>query len=153
MKYLLAIIGISLLALGCNKGDFNTVPVITFKSIEPNAFQTDNVTPLGHPMLTITLKDAEGDFGFNDGFDTSYVYVKNMFFNPALEDSFKFPTLSGIDRKNLSVDVSVDLKALALGSGLPGPNVDTIYFEVYVKDFAKNKSNVVQAGPLYLVTP
>ncbi|HMT96635.1 MAG TPA: hypothetical protein PKC62_08105 [Ferruginibacter sp.] len=153
MKYLLAIIGISLLALGCNKGDFNTVPVITFKSIEPNAFQTDNVTPLGHPMLTITLKDAEGDFGFNDGFDTSYVYVKNMFFTPALEDSFKFPTLSGIDRKNLSVDVSVDLKALALGSGLPGPNVDTIYFEVYVKDFAKNKSNVVQAGPLYLVTP
>lgn len=153
MKYLLAIIGISLLASGCNKGDFNTVPVITFKSIEPNAFQTDNVTPLGHPMLTITLKDAEGDFGFNDGFDTSYVYVKNMFFTPALEDSFKFPTLSGIDRKNLSVDVSVDLKALALGSGLPGPNVDTIYFEVYVKDFAKNKSNVVQAGPLYLVTP
>lgn len=153
MKFIPAFAFICLLFTGCKKGDFNTVPVISFKSIEPNVFQTDNVTPLGHPMLTITLKDAEGDFGFQDGFDTSYVYVKNTFLIPALEDSFKFPPLSGIDRKNLDVDVSVDLKALALGSGLPGPNVDTLYFEVYVKDFAKNKSNVVQAGPLYLVTP
>jgi hypothetical protein len=135
-----------LLLLGfgaCKKDNFTTAPQIKFKSISPD-FAASNITTVNKesaPKLTIEVTDAEGDLGFIIGKDTSRVYVKNLKSNNI--DSFNFPDLQTGAGKNFKADVVVNLfDALECVSG-PRPRTDTLYFEVYVKDFAKNKSNVI----------
>lgn len=153
MRYILILAVIALGFLGCKKDKFNTVPEIKFKKISPDTWYSNNLTTDG-PVLTFTLTDAEGDFGFNDNADTSYVYVKNITIPPFRLDSLKFPVLTSLSRKNLNVDIEVNIRSvLANTLGRPRPYTDTLQFEVYVKDFAKNKSNVILAQPLYYITP
>lgn len=147
--------------ISCGKDKYTSAPQIKFKSI--TSPYLDN-SPRGvNPILVIELTDAEGDFGFAEGKDTSYVYVKNVK-APFKLDSFKFPAiLSKAVKKNFKADVETNLLGEGTGgtSALPGlpagarrPYTDTVFYEVYVKDFAKNKSNVIRTGdPLFLIFP
>ena len=105
--------------------------------------------------MSFQLWDAEGDFGFQDGKDTSYVYVKTYLNNiPRGEDSLKFPSLPGINRSNLNVDINVLLSTLLITySDLNVPQTDTFTFDVYVRDFANNKSNTITTDPVYYYVP
>ena len=154
MRYILILAVIALGFLSCKKDKFNTVPEIKFKKISPDTWYSNNLDPTQGPVLTFTLTDAEGDFGFKDNADTSYVYVKNLKVPPFRIDSLKFPVLTSLSRTNLNVDVEVNIRSvLANTLGRPRPYTDTLRFEVYVKDFAKNKSNVIIAEPVYYITP
>ena len=145
----------------CNKDKYTSAPQIKFKSIT-SPFFANSLTD--KPILIIELTDAEGDFGFKEGKDTSYVFVKNTR-SPFKLDSFKFPSaLSKAVKKNFKGDVEIDLRGNGTGgsNALPGPPplgarrpyTDTVYYEVYVKDFAKNKSNVIKtADPFLYITP
>jgi hypothetical protein len=165
MRYLLLAIIVCTLIFSCNKNNGNSAPEIKFKSITPTVLST---TPnsLFVPLLTIEIKDAEGDIGFKEQKDTSYIYIKNLTISPFRVDSFKFPeSLSAVAKKNFKADVAIDLRNTQTGgsgvfypapivSGRPKPFLDSMYFEVYVKDFAKNKSNVIRTdAPLVLITP
>ena len=144
----------SILFLSCKKDKYSSTPQITYTSLSPDSWSRENLNPNGGPLLTFQLTDAEGDFGFQDGKDTSYVYVKNLTIPPFEMDSFKFPALPLSDKKNLNVAVDVSLTEALKCSPLPSPHTDTIYFEVYVQDFAKNKSNVLQLPqPVYYYCP
>jgi len=132
----------------CGKDKFNSVPEIKFTSISPNVISNSSFP--GQIDLTFQLKDAEGDFGVGGGQDSSFVYVKNITTSQEL-DSFKFPVLNGISRKNLDVEVTANILRDAKPSNIPAPYTDTLYFEIYVKDNAGHKSNVEQAGPLYYI--
>jgi hypothetical protein len=81
-------------------------------------------------------------------------------------DSFELPSnISSIATANFKADVDIDLTnkgalptggrgVMASSTGRPRPFTDTLYFEVYVKDFAKNKSNVIKTSdPLLFITP
>ena len=154
MRYTLSIIIVALLFLGCKKDKFTTAPQISFNSFSPNT-SFSNSTAIVGPMLNIQLTDSEGDFGFKDNQDTSYVYIKNLTTFPYNIDSLKFPSLGNLPTKNLNVEVSVDLRrgrGILAGSGI-AHRTDTLFFEVYVKDFARNKSNVIKTEPFYLVNP
>lgn len=152
MRYTLLISILALLFIGCKKDKFTTAPQISFKSVKPDVWYSSNINPYEGPLLTIHLTDSEGDFGFANNKDTSYVYVKNITIPPYKIDSLKFPSLTSLNTKNLNVDVSVMIRSVLQGSGRPKPYVDTLYFEVYVKDFAKNKSNVITTDkPVYYV--
>ena len=154
MRYILIFAVIALGFLSCNKDKFNTVPEIKFKNISPDTWYSNNLDPTQGPMLTINLTDAEGDFGFKDNIDTSYVYVKNIKVPPFKIDSLKFPVLTAISGSRLDVDVEVNLRSVLARTIRPlRPYTDTLQFEVYVKDFAKNKSNVLTVGPVYYITP
>lgn len=154
MRYILIFAVIALGFLSCNKDKFNTVPEIKFKSISPDTWYSTNLDPNQGPILTISLTDAEGDFGFKDNSDTSYVYVKNTKIPPFRIDSLKFPVLSAISGSKLDVDIEVNIRSVLAKTIRPiRPYTDTLQFEVYVKDFAKNKSNVLSVGPLYYITP
>ncbi|MGC4104216.1 hypothetical protein [Ferruginibacter sp.] len=155
MRYILSVALVALLLSACKKDKFTTVPQISFKSFSPNTWYANSTVKPG-PMMNIKLTDLEGDFGFNVGKDTSYVYVKNLTIPPYNVDSLEFPVLSSTNLgKNLDVTVSFDLQSgrgILQGTGI-AHRTDTLYFEVYVKDFAKNKSNVVKSDPFYLVNP
>ncbi len=149
----------ALFLISCNKDKYTSAPQITFKSINPNVWISDNPSQTDGPILTLHLTDAEGDFGFQVDKDTSYVYLKTYLNNDPIssneaDDSLQFPDLTGIDRKNLSVDVNVLLTQALVFSARPRPFTDTLTFDVFVKDFAKHKSNVIRtATPVYYFSP
>jgi len=97
----------------------------------------------------LQLTDAEGDFG-----DTSYIYVRNLTTDSLRLDSFKFPNLATLNTKNLNVQVDVILANLIPSIVNPPSTVtDTLFFEIYVKDRANNKSNVITTtDPLFLIS-
>ena len=138
---------------GCKKDKFTSVPQIKFNTIERQVWLSTNTVIDPGPLLKLQLTDLEGDFGFQDNKDTSYVYVKNITIAPFKIDSLKFPKLSLADRKNLNAEISVDLKSVLARSNRTPPYIDSLYFEVYVVDFAKNKSNVIKTEKpvLYVV--
>ncbi len=157
MKYFVAIIGIAALLSACGKDKFTTDPQITFNSIKPNNYAAGTNISVPGPKLSIQLKDLEGDFRFEGGVDTSYVYVKNVTVAPFTVDSFPFPASTNIKRNNLNAEVVVDLKEgrVLYGSSTPPrlPYVDTLYFDVYVQDIGKHKSNVIRTSdPVFYLT-
>jgi len=153
MRAILLLLITGLFFISCKKDKFNTVPQIVFKSLSPNSYRSDNLDPNSGPFLSFQLTDAEGDFGFK-GKDSSWVYIKNLSTPPFITDSVKFPDLSDLKMtSNLNATISVNLNsALPPASSVPG-TTDTLSFEIYVIDFAKNKSNVITSEPLYYITP
>ncbi len=145
MRYTLLIIMLALFLVACKKDKFTTVPAITFKSFKPDAYAS-NSPPGGFPVMTIHVTDLEGDLGFVSGKDTSYIYITNLRTNKF--DSLRLPNIAGSAKKNFEGDVEVDMKGFL---GVPNNAVkDTIYFNVYLKDFAKNKSNQIKTDkPVY----
>ena len=151
MRYLSLLVVLVVVFSACKKNKYTTEPQVKFKSISPdNAASSLTFTQKEFaPKLTIEVTDAEGDLGLVPGVDTTRIYIKNILLNKI--DSFDMPeALPGT--KNFKADVEVNLYN-TLGCravGPPRPRTDTIYYEVYVKDFAKNKSNVITTDkPVY----
>lgn len=153
MRYIILIIAVLFLFSACKKDKFTTVPQITFKSIKPNAaFSNIPFNQQVIPVLTFEVTDAEGDLGYIDGSDTSKVYIKNLL--NGKEDSMVLPDISTVALKNFKGDISITLSTVLGGSNRPRPKTDTLFFEVYVTDFAKNKSNVIiTSDPVYYISP
>ncbi|MGF2414876.1 hypothetical protein [Ferruginibacter sp.] len=153
MRYTLLIVTLAIFFTACKKDKFTTVPQISFESVKPNSAYSN--IPLNQqyiPSLTISVTDAEGDLGFISGKDTSKIYVKNLL--TGKEDSLILPNISTAAVKDFKGEISVDLSTLLGASTRPRPKVDTLFFEVYIKDFAKNKSNVIVSGdPVFYITP
>ena len=152
MRTTFLILAVGLVFCSCNKDKFTTAPQISYKSIKPNVFSAN--IPIGGqelPVLTFHITDAEGDLGVTAK-DSAFVYVTNLLTNTS--DSFLFPNISSISKSNFDADVSVSIGTgnLLRGSTRPRPKTDTVFYSMYVKDFAKNKSNIITAGdPLYYV--
>jgi hypothetical protein len=149
MRYPLLFTIAILVFTGCKKDKFTTVPQIKFKSISPTVVVTGLGVP--DPILSINITDAEGDIGITST-DTAYIYMKNLLTNHF--DSLAFPDLLTAAKSNFQADVEFVTTKVFKCKTLPGNppplHTDTLYFEVYIKDFAKNKSNVITtAYPVY----
>ena len=154
MRIVLFFSAFILIFASCKKDKYTTAPQIKFKSVNPNVsssavLATDSDLS---PKLTIEITDAEGDLGYVQGFDTSMIYIKNLLTQNL--DSFLLPDIQTAGTKNFKADIIVNLfDVLECGPVPPfpiRPRTDTTFFEVYVTDFAKNKSNVIVTGdPVY----
>ena len=143
MRYTLLISIIVLFFSACKKDKYTTAPQIVFKSFNPAEGSNYN-TNADAPKLVLEITDAEGDLGFIKGKDTSKVYIKNML--TGKEDSLILPNLSAVSKSNFKATIDVNLFSVMGGRTLPinqRPYADNLQFQVYVKDFAKNKSNVI----------
>jgi hypothetical protein len=151
MKYSIAIFILSLAIFSCKKDKFTTAPQIKFVRLSPNFAQSD-ITSLdpNAPKLTIEVTDAEGDLGGQDVTDSSMIYLKNLKSNNI--DSFRFPDLTRAQQNNFKAEITVSLFN-ALDCVTPGPRrprTDTVFYEIYVRDAKKNKSNVITStDPLF----
>lgn len=152
MRTVFALMVCFALFLSCKKDKFETVPHIEYKSIKPNV--TGNLID-SRVILTFKLTDAEGDFGPVTDKDTAFIYVFNRL--KSTLDSVEFPDLGAAAGKNFSSDVEVELSTgsrnFLSNNCNPGtPSTDTLFFDIYVKDFGKNKSNVITTtDPLYFI--
>ncbi len=152
MRTILFLVLIVFFMISCSKDKFTSEPKITYSSITPNSWSSDN-TSINGPLLKFQLTDLEGDFGFQDT-SVSYVYVRNVADSLSHFDSIPFPPMNIVDKKNLNVEVSVDLGNILPPASAIRPHTDTLFFELYVRDFAKNKSNIIISGnPLYFISP
>ena len=142
-----------MLIFSCKKDKFKTEPQISFKSIKPSRVSSSITrTDPDLPFITIHVTDGNGDLGFREGKDTSRVYIKNLLTSKT--DSLLLPDLSGVAGKNFEADIEIGLFNVLGVSNRPRPKVDTLFFEIYVTDFAKNKSNVIISDePLLYVSP
>lgn len=142
---------LSAVLLSCKKDKYTSAPQISFKSYSGNV--AINAAGQQGPDMKLELTDAEGDLGYLD--KNTYVFVKNITIPPFKEDSLRIPDLSSISRKNLKVELDVRMTSVLTNSGQPTrPYTDTLFFEVFVRDLAGNKSNVITTTePLFLITP
>jgi hypothetical protein len=152
MRNTIIIFIISLLAVSCSKDKYTSAPQIKFESVSPD--RVGSGVTLGSPeipVITLSITDSEGDLGFKTGKDTSYIYIKNLLINRL--DSFVLPDIQSVATKNFQADIRINVFDILRGSTRARPKVDTIRYEIYVVDFAKNKSNMVTTAPIYYVVP
>ncbi|MBC7888049.1 MAG: hypothetical protein H7Z13_09165 [Ferruginibacter sp.] len=143
---------ISLLAVSCGKDKYTTAPQIKYKSLSPNS-APGNITSNNPnvPIIVINVTDAEGDLGSKDGKE-SKIYIKNLLTSAV--DSFPLPDIQSVSSKNFQADIRINTFSILRGSPRNPPKIDTLFYEIYVMDFAKNKSNVIKTGdPLFFVFP
>jgi len=140
MRYLFLIVLALVVFTSCKKDKFTTAPQIKYKSLSHNAVDLDPTSAV--PVVTLHITDAEGDLGIN-GNDVAWIYMKNLLTNTF--DSVPFPDLQSAAKKNFEADIDITIDKVLKCKPLPGGalHTDTLYFEFYVTDFAKNKSNVV----------
>jgi len=146
MRYTLILAIVILVFTACKKDKFTTEPQIKYKSINPNA--VDLLPTSVVPVLTISITDAEGDIGITTK-DTAWIYMKNIL--TGTFDSLPFPKELP-SKKNFQADVDITISKVLKCKSQPGNplHTDILFFEVYVKDFAKNKSNVITTtDPVY----
>jgi hypothetical protein len=149
MRYILSIIIAGILFSTCKKDKFTTAPQISFKSVKPDVYFQGSTNNSVLPVITLHVTDAEGDLGFVDAKDTAFVYILNLRTNKF--DSAYFPVISSnAAQKNFEADVDIKMNRFL---GVPVANVkDTIYYKIYIKDFAKNKSNEIKTDkPIYYI--
>ena len=147
MRYTLVFTIAILLFTSCNKDKFTTVPQIEYKSLSHNAVDLSPTSAV--PVITIHITDAEGDIGLTSK-DTAFIYMKNLL--TGTFDSIPFPDLQGATKSNFKADVDITISKVLKCHVIPGGGLhtDILYFEIYVKDFAKNKSNVITTPePVY----
>ena len=149
MRYSLLFTLVILFFTACKKDKFTTTPQIKFKSISPTVVVGGLGVP--DPVITISITDAEGDLGINSN-DTAFIYMKSLLTGHF--DSLPFPNLQTAAKSNFNAEVifatSRVFKCKSLPGNPPPLHTDTLYFEIYVKDFAKNKSNVITTPePVY----
>lgn len=154
MRNTILFIIVCLFAVSCGKEKFTTVPQIKFKSLTPNRVRSDvNSDNPNLPIITINITDAEGDLGFKDANNVSTIFIKNLLNNR--RDSFPLPDIQTVATKNFQGDILINtFDILSPGPRTNRPRVDTLFYEIYVVDFAKNKSNVITTpDPIYYVLP
>lgn len=133
--------------MACNKDKFQTVPQIQFLSLNPTEWSRANNNLNAGPRLSIRLTDAEGDFG-GSGNLRSYIYLRDTASSINRIDSFAFPDIPVTNQKNMDIELDFRMIDVLRPASITG--FDTFYFQVYVKDFANNKSNVLAVPPIVL---
>ncbi|RYD80224.1 MAG: hypothetical protein EOP53_08385 [Sphingobacteriales bacterium] len=144
MKNALLIILVAAVLFSCKKDKFTTAPQIEFVDISPN-FAPKGLTNLQDnliPKLIFNIRDAEGDFGTDAAGDSSWIFIKHSL--TAELDSVRFPNLQRAPKNNFDAEVSASLFRFldCNPAGGGSARVDTIFYQVYVKDAKGNKSNV-----------
>ena len=147
MRYTLVFTIIILAFAACKKDKYTTAPQIKYVSLSHNAVDLSPTSAV--PVITINITDAEGDVGITSK-DTAFIYMKNLLTNTF--DSLPFPNLQSATKTNFKADVAITISKVLKCKSQPGfpLHTDVLFFEIYVKDFAKNKSNVITTTePVY----
>ena len=142
MRVLLFIVTLGILFTACKKDKYTTAPQIKYKALTTNVY--NNSTTAVSPGIIFTITDAEGDLG-----DTATIHIKNLLTGDSLEHPFTKLGVSG--KADFKAEVTASIGRLGgCQSANPTDSIDVMFYELFVVDFAKNKSNtIVTTDPVY----
>jgi hypothetical protein len=161
-KILLVLLLFSILIIfSCtNKEEYPVVPEIQFVSfvINQNAKGIDSIG-----VLTISFTDGDGDIGLTQSDTTTDFFInflkkQNGILKQAYNDqnlpinfNSRIPDVTPEGKnKNIKGEISIDMDLFSYIHNLT--KADTIAFQIYIKDRALNKSNVI-ITPETIITP
>ena len=145
MKNTLLVICVMAALVSCKKDKFNSVPQVSFVDMTNN-YVPRNLTAFEKPFapkMILKITDSEGDFGVSSPTDSSWIVIRHLLTNSV--DSVRFPDLSRAPKKDFDAEVTVNMFDFldCRSSGPVRPSIDTIFYEVYVRDWKNNKSNTI----------
>lgn len=145
MKNTLLIVCLLVGIASCKKDKFTTDPQVSFVDVKQNVMTRNLFSNEKHlaPILILKVTDAEGDFGSSSSTDSSWIVIKHLLSNNI--DSLRFPDLSRAPKNNFEAEVSVNLFDFTecYSPGPVTPRVDTIFYDVYIRDSKNHKSNII----------
>ncbi len=119
----------------------------------------NNFTP--EPFsLTVGFEDGDGDLGITTDYPQANAFVRDS--RTGYIDSLEIPYMSPAGNiKSISGTIEFTFPSeccIALSGITCSPDavynpVDTVVYEVFIKDRAGNISNIVKADPLYIICP
>ena len=130
-------------------------PVITFngmtKTLMRQGFGSEDSV-----YVALGFTDGDGDLGGISGKDSLNVFITDKRDNKPVEQTFRIPFVPEAGAKN---GISGEIKLLmfttccrSLEPCRPTPSrpIDTLVYEIYIKDRAGHKSNAVKTNPILL---
>ena len=106
---------------------------------------------------TLSFTDGDGDLGGVSGKDSLNVYITDKRNNKPVEQTFRIPFVPEAGAKN---GISGEIRFLMFTTcclslepciATPSRPSDTLSYDIYIKDRAGHKSNVVQTKPIILL--
>jgi hypothetical protein len=143
-KILLSLLVVVFLA-ACKKDKYNTTPTITLKSTSNKTVAINNVF-----TVQFELTDKEGDIS-----DT--LYFKKIRTNKrvtgTVRDSLMFaiPEVTNIKTSFLNLDLQYQNHLISSTNPGNPPQPDTLTLQFYVKDKAKNKSEIISIPDVIVI--
>ena len=143
MRSIIMVVLLSVFFSACKKDKYTTAPQINYKSVSPQFINNDINSVV--PVITFRVTDSEGDLGITSK-DTAFIFLKNLLTGKS--DSLPFPDLKDISKSDFKADVLASIGSVLECKPVAGGllHVDTLFYEIYIKDFAKNKSNTIVSG-------
>jgi hypothetical protein len=138
----------------CKKSSNSPIPYIELVSFSPDTIK--NGSPVDTAFLTFNFSDGDGDLGndvtkgdydvfLRDMRDSAYPIIRYPF--PDIPDDARDP-IDGINGTGAiamyGVNLTVRQDTLHKFSG------DTIVYQMWIVDRAKNQSNIITTTPLYI---
>ncbi len=106
---------------------------------------------------TLSFTDGDGDLGGISGKDSLNVFITDRRSNKPVEQTFRIPFVPEAGAKN---GISGEIRFLMFTTcclslepciATPSRPTDTLSYDIYIKDRAGHKSNVVQTKPIILL--
>ena len=143
---------VMLLSLACSKDKFETKPSLKLKSQNGDTFANNNDAL----VVEFDFTDKEGDV--NDTLFVKKIRTNQRQAAQTLRDSFKlkvpdFPTeYEGVIKVTLDYqNYLISAINPPVSGNPPKPEPDTLIMKFALKDKAKNISDTVTIGPLYII--
>ena len=138
----------------CRKSDNSPIPYLEFISLSPDTIKGGSIRDTA--FLTFNFSDGDGDLG-NDVTQGDYdVYLRDMRDSAFQIIRYPFPHIP--DEAVDPVDGVKGTGAIALYGADLIPRQDTIHkfrgdtlvYQMWIMDRAKNQSNIITTTPLYI---
>lgn len=137
--------------IACKKtSSGDPVPKIAYSGLSK-----DSIVNAGKDTISImfTIVDGDGDMPFDDD-STKEIFIRDSRTPTNAEIGLKMPEFpKGLVKGGQSLDMkcTINLDAFTYFVLRPSrPNGDTLSFDIYVKDRAGNKSNMITTRPIYI---
>jgi hypothetical protein len=154
MRSYLVLMATATLILGAckKKANIGTSPIITYQRLVPNTVQSGSAKDTVN--IIFTIQDGDGDIGNDPQTGVHDIYLKDSRSNQ--ENPYFLPTIPSdaiIPGEGINAACTLRVYAsLFLLLRPDHPDGDTLDYEIYVKDKAGHKSNVIKTDKIY-ITP
>ncbi len=159
MKNLIFAIGVLVctasIFFGCAKPpNYPNEPVIAFKSLTKSLMKQGKSNE-DTTYITVTFTDGDGDIGSTN--NTPNIFVIDKRLNDTTENS----AIPNVPPQGTGNGISGEITFRAYTSCCVYKNqipctpstqkpIDTLIYQIFIKDRAGNRSNIVEASPIYL---